>query len=300
MEFIEDIDKNRKKIEASIKKHGFTPEHYFHYYKDEQSPSKRNIFAKFNNKMGILAQKSKKSWSTISEVLAPENKRTSLFLELLDHVFSKNSIKNVEVEFNEDSRAELLNNPLFKKKYRTKHGRTLFWPVFDMKKWDGDKLQGKKWKKMRNMKNRLHRNHKIEFKHPGEFHKTQLKKIVREWVSGRIGNDSADHTSYYNNIDNGFEGFDSVKVMTLDDKPCAITAGWKIVNSNNYYSCLGLLNYKHPGIGEVSNLQDLVSLKKKGFRSVDFGGSDAPLLLFKKKFRPHKIYKTHQFFIYKR
>ncbi len=300
MDFIEDIDKNRKKIEASIIKHGFKPEHSFDYYKDEQVSSRKNIFISFTGGMGILAQKSKEYWNTISEVLAPEHKRLELILEFLNCAFKKNTIKHVEVEFDDDFRAQLFEDTSFKKNFRTKHGRTLWWPVFDMKKWDGDKLEGKIWKKMRNIKNRLYRNHKIEFKGAQDFPKSQLKRLIKDWAVGRVGNDKADPASYYNNIDNDFKGFDSVKVMTLDDKPCAISAGWKIVNSNDFYSCLGLLDYKHPGIGEISNLDDLISLKKKKFRFVDFGGSDLPLLEFKKKFHPHKIYKTHQFFIYKR
>lgn len=300
MELIEDIDNNSKKIKASINKHGFTPEHYFHYYRDEETTSRKNIFASFDNKMGILAQKSKKYWNTISEVLAPDKKRLDLTLEFLNHVFTKNSIKHVEVEFDDNFREKLFVNPLFKKIYKTKHGRTLWWPVFDMKKWDGNKLEGKKWKKMRNIKNRLYKKHEVEFKNPEDFNKKQLKKVVKDWVAGRVGNDAAQAQSYYNNIDNNFEGFHSVKVMAVDGKPCAITGGWKIVNSDDFYSCLGLLDYKHPGIGEISNLQDLISLKKHKLGFVDFGGSDPPLLEFKKKFKPHKIYKTHQFFIYKR
>jgi len=300
MDLIKDIENNSKKIQASITRYGFKPEHSYHYYKDEETPAKKNIFINFGNEMGILAQKSKTSWHTISEVLAPKEKRIDLLLEFLEYGFKKNSIKKAEVEFDDDFRAELFSNSVFNETYRTKHSRTLWWPVFDLKKWDGHKLAGKKWKKMRNIRNSLLKNHKIEFRHPTEFHKAQLKRIVKEWTVSRIGNDRAHPASYYNNIENNFEGFDSATVMVVDGRPCAITAGWKIVNSNNYYSCLGLLNYKYKGIGEVSNLQDLTFLKKQKFHYADFGGSDPPLLEFKKKFRPHKIYKTHQFFIYKK
>ena len=153
---------------------------------------------------------------------------------------------------------------------------------------------------MRNIKNRLYRNHRIDFKNPKDFSKSQLKGIVKDWIACRVGNDGAEPKSYYNNIENNFKGFDNVKVMSVDGEPCAINAGWKIINSNNYYSCVGLLNYKYSGLGEVSNLQYLIFLKKKKFDFVDFGGSDMPLLEFKNKFRPHNLYKTHQFFIYKK
>jgi hypothetical protein len=300
MDLITDIDNDRKKIQASIRKYGFKPEHSYYYYKDEETPSKKNIFVSFGRGSGILAQKTKTSWHIVSDVLAPKKQQIGILLDFLEFAFKKKAIKTVEVEFDEEFRTRLFSNPFFRKTYKTKHSRTLWWPVFDMKKWDGHKLAGKKWKKLRNMKNRLLKNHKIEFKPPKVFNKTQLRKVVREWASGRVGNDEAHPTSYYNNIRNNFKGFDYVNVMVVDGKPCAITGGWKIVNSKNYYSCLGLLNYKYRGIGEVSNLQDLILLKKQNFRFVDFGGSDQPLLEFKKKFRPHKIYKTHQFFIYRR
>ena len=41
-------------------------------------------------------------------------------------------------------------------------------------------------------------------------------------------------------------------------------------------------------------------LKKKGYRCVDFGGSDMVLLKFKKKFKPERIYKTYEFSIVRR
>ena len=83
----------------------------------------------------------------------------------------------------------------------------------------------------------------------------------------------------------------------MDNKPCTITAGWRIPNTKNYYSAVGILDYSYPELGEVANMDDLDRLKRKGFDYVDFGGSDETLLSFKKKFRPEKIYKTYIFSI---
>ena len=52
--------------------------------------------------------------------------------------------------------------------------------------------------------------------------------------------------------------------------------------------------------GEIANIDELNSLKRKNFDYVDFGGSDKVLLRFKKKFKPEKIYKTYTFSIVKR
>ena len=70
-----------------------------------------------------------------------------------------------------------------------------------------------------------------------------------------------------------------------------------IPNSKGYYSNMGILNYKYDGLGELSNWDDLCFLKKQGYEFVDFGGSDDRILEFKKKFKPHKVYKTYIFSI---
>jgi len=90
------------------------------------------------------------------------------------------------------------------------------------------------------------------------------------------------------------------KTLYVNNRPCTITAGWRIPNSNNYYSSIGIVDYSIPDLGEITNIDDLNRLKKKGFDFVDFGGSDKVLLYFKKKFKPEKIYKTYVFSIVRR
>ena len=87
------------------------------------------------------------------------------------------------------------------------------------------------------------------------------------------------------------------KTLYVNGKPATITAGWKIPNSNYYYSAIGIVDYSYVGLGEIANIDDLNRLKREGYKCVDFGGSDRVLLRFKKKFKPEKIYKTYIFSI---
>ena len=125
-------------------------------------------------------------------------------------------------------------------------------------------------------------------------------KILLNWLKKRSSRDRIEKAYFLNLMDNNFRGMDMAKTLYVNGKPCTITAGWKIPNSNNYYSSIGILDYSIPGLGEVANIDDLDRLKGKGFEYVDFGGSDKILLDFKKKFRPEKIYKTYIFSVVRR
>ncbi len=299
MELIKNVLENKKDVEKSIKRHGFMPEHNFCYYINEETPVTKNIFFRFEKDTGILAQRTNSDiWYSLTEVLAPKKKRLGLYLKFLDYAF-KNNAKKVNAEFTDEFKDILSNDKRFSKKYRILPNETLYWPVFEMKKWDGHKLEGKEWKKMRNIINRLKNKNKIEIRDAGEFSKQELDNIIKEWVKKRKCPDKAHPYSYYNSIKNNFEGYDFARVLSVNNKPCAITAGWKY-GKNKYYSEMGILNYKYEGLGELSNWDDLVFLKKKGFSMVDFGGSDKALLKFKMKFRPHHIYKTNIFYIHKK
>ncbi|MEK6869533.1 MAG: hypothetical protein AABX74_04840, partial [Nanoarchaeota archaeon] len=97
-----------------------------------------------------------------------------------------------------------------------------------------------------------------------------------------------------------FKGMDMAKTLYVNGKPCTITAGWKIPNTKNYYSSIGIFDYSCQGLGEIANMDDLNRLKKQGYEYADFGGSEKALLSFKRKFRPEKIYKTYIFSIARR
>ena len=130
--------------------------------------------------------------------------------------------------------------------------------------------------------------------------KEELMKILLNWLKKRSSRDRIEKAYFLNLIDNNFRGMDMAKTLYVNGKPCTITAGWKIPNNKNYYSAIGLYNYKYDGLGEMANIDDMTQIKNKKFLFADFGDSTESLLQFKKKFNPERIYKTYWFHIVKK
>lgn len=301
MDIIDDAQSGKKEIVNCIKKYGSVREHNYWFFYNQQTNYAKIFFLKFQDK-GVIAIRYKSGiWELIGEVLAPEEKRLELFNDFLDYVLLTKKDKKVfafipEKFFNsvngmlqESDRYKITGTPDI---YHT--------PVFNMKKWD-EELKGGKWKKLRNIKNKFLRSHSIEFIPSKEVEKKKLMDVVLEWRKSRTKVEKTYYTQMYLNfIKNDFEGTDIARSVVVDGKPCCITAGWKIPNSNNYYSAVGLYNHKYGGLGEVANIDDLTQIKKAGYEYADFGDSTESLLRFKKKFGPESFYRTYWFHIVRR
>ena len=301
LKLIQDVVNHKKKINKSIKKYGYFAEHNYLHYLYNETKWDKNIFFDFGSDKCLLTQFDKDSniWSLFPNgILAPENERLDLLLEAADYILKKNKAKKFIVEVSEDMRKVILNRFKVRNSFRACDADILYWPVYNMDLWD-PKLKGNKFKKLRNVRNRFYKKNKIIIKDSKDVSRKELNKILLSWLKKRDASDRVDKEYFFNLIDNNFKGIDMAKTMYANGKPCTITAGWKIPNSNNYYSSIGMLDYSYPGLGEVANIDDLNRLKRKGFEYVDFGGSDKVLLYFKMKFRPEKIYKTYVFSIVK-
>jgi len=299
LKLIHDVAKHQKKIKKSIKKYGHFAEHNYLHYLYNETKWDKNIFFDFNNDKIILAQFDKDSniWSLFPNgILAPENERLDLLSEAMNYILKKQKAKKFVVEVSEDLRGKILDKFKIKNSFRACDPDILYWPMYNMGSWD-PKLRGNKFKKLRNVRNRFYKRNGVSVKDSRDVPKEELNKILSIWMKKRDARDRVDKDYFFNLINNDFEGVDMAKTIYVNNKPCTITAGWKIPNSNNYYSSIGILDYSYPGLGEIANIDDLSRLKRKGFDYVDFGGSDKVLLYFKKKFRPEKIYKTYVFSI---
>ncbi|MBI2651090.1 hypothetical protein HYX01_01340 [Candidatus Woesearchaeota archaeon] len=300
MKIINDVVKHGKIIKSSIKKYGFFAEHNYMHYLYNESSANKNVFFGFNRGKGILAQVNAESnaWSLFPNgILAPESERIDLLLESINYILKTQNAKKFAVELSEDIRKSLLSALNKENNFRAcSTSCILYWPVYSMKMWDS-RLEGRKWKKLRNIKNRFYRKNNVEVADSRKVSKDELLSILKSWINKRIGNDSVKKSYYTSLINNNFEGADIAKTLHVNGKPCTITAGWKIPNSNNYYSAVGILDYSYHGLGEIANIDDLDRLKKNDYEHVDFGGSGKTLLYFKKKFKPDKIYKTYIFSI---
>ncbi len=301
MEIIENPQSSRKEIEACIKRNGHAPEHNFGYWMWLEEKGRNNIFLKFQSNEGILAQYIPKQncWFFVSLPIAKEKNRIQILVEAISNLFKKN-IKKINIELPSGMKREFskqLKNSSFKIGF---NNYVYHWPVFDMRQWGGEGLKGRKWKKLRNIKNRFYKNNKVKVADSRKISKEELKKIVHEWIKRRTNQDLPFFQRYLNMIDLGFDGVKYARTLIINRQPSSITAGWEIPNSNDYYSGVGIYNYRFENIGELSNLDDLFFLKAKNYEKVDFGGSGKTLLKFKMKFRPSYIYKTYSFPVVRR
>ncbi|MCP3682324.1 MAG: hypothetical protein GY861_06500 [bacterium] len=261
-----------------------------------------------DKKYGAMCQydSGSKEWIMVSEVIAPKEKKMEVFKEILDYLLKNGKEAKVDVEF-ETEFNKSVREWIKDTKYKAHPTRyILYWPVFNMNQWDGHTMKGKKWKKMRNIKNRFYRENKVKVVDSMDVKQEDLMKVIKEWVKKRMLLRNGTCTPYFKKtefdyyeelVKNGFEGVNSAKTLIVNGKPCSITAGWEVKNSKAYYSAIGIYNYAQEGLGEVANMQDLVMLKKKGYKHVDFGGSEKALLDFKRKFKPHCVYKTYTYSI---
>ena len=299
MKVISDVVKHGKRIKKSIKKYGYFAEHNYIHYFYNQTEWNKNIFFDFGNDKILLMQFEKKNniWSLFpNSILAPEAERLDLLMEATNYILRRQKAKKFVVEVSEDLRGKILNRFRVRNSFRACNSDILYWPVYNMDLWDS-KLKGNKWKKLRNVRNRFYKRNKVRIKNSKDVPKEELKRILLSWLKKRDARDRVEKDYFLNLIDNDFKGLEMAKTLYVNGKPCTITAGWRIPNSKNYYSSVGIVDYSLPDLGEITNIDDLNRLKKEGFDYVDFGGSDKVLLYFKKKFKPEKIYKTYIFSI---
>jgi hypothetical protein len=289
MEIITDILSDRKEIETCIRRYGYQAEHNFMHFAQKKTANTKPVFLKENG-CGVLATVSKKGiWSLVAEPVAPADKRIGLLYSFCNHAVGHG--KKAVLEVTEPVAALFRQGIGYEKLRALRDAYVLYWPVYDLAGFDPS-LPGKEWKKMRNIMNCVKNKHKVESVPSTEIRKEKLKELVLSWKKRRKAKDRVDTKYYFNLIDGAFEGFDMTRTLLIDGKPSTITGGWRIPNSKDYYSSLGLLDYGCNGIGEYANIDDLGNIKRAGYRKADFGGSDEQLLGFKKKFRPESIYKT--------
>ena len=290
------------KIQQSINKFGSKPEQNVYYYLNDSSKNTKNMLFDFGGDKLILASynESLNVWYLFpSGILAPEEDSLSALLQFCYHCLEARRCKKIVMEV-EDGLFHQFKAELKKEAFSMfkilNINQIYYWPVIDLSSWDCN-LKGKRWRKLRKMKNKFYKNKNIRNVPSMEFSKSALKKIVFDWKQNRKGSDRANSTLYLNFIDNGFLGVDYAMSICLDNEPCSISAGWRIPNTNSFYSSIMLHNYKINGLGEVMYLESLNELKNMKFDSVDLGGSDKDLLLFKQKFQPSYKYKTLEFSI---
>lgn len=294
MKIYDDIVKARRKVTSSINKYGFSPDHNYYNYLYTQNTGKKCIFFDFGQAKGVIAFYNKRNsiWRVINGIFAPKADRMTVLKDFIDWAFKKKKSRKIFIESSEDFKVEVFKK--LKNSYKFNVNYLLHWPVYDLSNLDG-KLSGKKWKKLRNINNRFFKSFKVEIKNPRRVNSDILKNILFGWTRRRYPRDRANFDYYVNAINNKFMGFSVLRAISLNGEVCSFSGGWVVPNSKIFYCGVGIFNYKHKDLGDFVNLDDLLHLKKLGYKYVDFGGSEKSLLHFKKKFGPARIYKTYVF-----
>jgi hypothetical protein len=311
MRIIKDVysGEGREIVERMISRHGCAAEHNYHCYieKIHENGSECEPFVYLaedgvKDCIGILSvyNPPKKEYRVFTELLAPKEKKAELLHQFLEYVFSLDvKPEKVWVELETDTRKNVLKRLKHTQYKCNSINYTLIWPVFEMNKWTGDLMQGGEWKDMRYYWNKFFKEHKVEFVTADKVSKEQLKELVYKWKKTRTTGDRAYIDYYIAAIDAGFNGYDVTRIMLVDGKIGAITAGFN-ARKGYYYDSIGLYDTEIPRCNDVANMDDLVYLKKSGYEFVDFGGIEKKSLEFKKKFRPTNYYRTHIFSIVKK
>lgn len=307
-EILEDVEAEKKLISDTIKRYGSDPEQNYGYFLSHNDKNNKCIYLKAG-KYGILTTYDERihHWVMISIPIAPKHKQVRILHEALDYLSSKKKMNKFMVEFGTEQKKHVTER--FKNYAIHRPNCVLYWPVFDMKTWDGNLLEGGKWKKLRHMINRFTKSHHVKIVDSATVDKSKLKEVVDTWTNlrnitgygvNRKDSNRTDKDEYESLVDQGFKSCSFAKTVLVDGQPASITAGWEIPNSHSYYSAVGVYDYSYDYLGEYANWSDLVMLKKAGYDKVDFGGSPKPLLQFKKKFKPSNIYTTYIFTISKK
>lgn len=290
MKEIEDINNNSYLIKDYIQKYGFMPEHNFEYFKC-LTDSGQPMFL-YEDDFGVLCfKKSDKIIKSLVEPLANQGNIINALNKFIEYCFDIKKVDELVLETRHDIRRKLISS-LKNTKYRIlKERYHMMWPVFIMQNFD-ETLSGGKWKKIRNYKSKFFKENNPEIDDFKQSDKEELKKLVKEWVKKRKCTNHAEYHNYLNFIDNDFKGFNMVKVIRINNKPVSVFGGWRIPNSENYYSSVGIYDYDIYRLGEISNILDLTFIKKLGIKKADFGGGEESLTEFKKKFFPDEFYRT--------
>ncbi|OIO47542.1 MAG: hypothetical protein AUJ32_02535 [Parcubacteria group bacterium CG1_02_40_82] len=300
MKIIKDIQSNAQQIQKTISKYGHLAQHHFHFYLNYSRKNEKNVFFEWDGNQGLFAYQRDNIWRVLTDPIALQRSKKKIIFEFFDWTFTHRNIKKIILEdMTEDFWKEIVEAVKSSKFRAAKPSYVLLWPLIDLEDWS-EKLEGKKWKRLRNMRNKFFKENQVQIKESYQIKKEDLTQLVFKWEKQRGSTDKVHSLQYLRFINNDFQGCDLVRIMLVNNRPVSINAGWNIPNSRDYYSCIGLYDYSYRNIGEVSYLDELTELKRRNYQLVDFGGSEEKLLAFKMKFHPAAIYKTYTFSVFRK
>lgn len=301
MEFYENIEAERDRIEISIKKFGHTSDHNLDWWACSAiNPDSVPIFVQWPDGSGLLAHHSKNKWRIWSDPVSAEEDMVGRIEEFGLEIFKD---KNVEVLWCSD-----VSDRIYPKLKNSQSlgvndiYYSLQWPVLDMLRYDTS-LSGGHFKGMRNAKTKFYKEHKTEVIQADKVEKNLLHAIVDDWKNVALKKQKEDihDLKYHKVIDNSFRGFLTARVLVVDDMPVGFNAGYEVLNSpGRFAGIIGINNYSINDLGLILWLEDLEWIKNAGYKELDMQGDEGGGLKFKMQFNPTIERKTDTFSIIKK
>jgi hypothetical protein len=298
MQLLHEVEKKRDIVQASIDTYGYAPEHNFDWYVYNTEPNQTAIVALWPDGTLLLTNKEKKEWYVFSEPVMPVRDAGTHIVEFASRAFEDTEIKKIVFELRVETRKTLLD-ALPKTLRACAINYSLVWPIMNMKSFDLA-LPGGHWKHIRNARNAFYRDHSVEVVPVQSREKEELHSLIDAWKETRQAHDRAYTHAFHRLIDGLFCGTSEARAFIVDGKLRGINAGWKIPNSDFYYGSVGIHDYSQRDLGLLLYLEDLVWLKERGYLTVDMGGGEGALTIFKNQFLPERWYKTFVFSIVRR
>jgi len=297
-------------ISSAINMNGFAPEHNYDYLISCQTDESKGIFADFGDNSGLfILYWDDDIWQVVSEIIAPEEDRAKIFLELARFLFKEKKCKKILVEFAPKLKKELLDKIKIDQDGKLEDPKILiganiakyFTPIIPLKDWD-ENLTGPDVSKLRKAKNRFYRNFKVEIIRDEEVLDAsieELSRLVDSWKKYRKSNDRAYHEPYMNFFQNKFRGSCCNMILRLNGALVGVASALLVPNSDNktVYFGVNLHDYSVPELGDFLTVLFFEELKKKGYEFIDFGSSDEKLLNYKRKFKPAAYYEIDCFYV---
>ena len=275
MNFYENIEAERERIQRCISKYGHTSDHNLDWYSDSIiEVEAETVFVEFDDGTGLLTHRDSDKWRIWSDPLSQESDMADRIGEFAVGVFKDEKIKEVWCDDVSDKiYPELKKNQSLKLNDPYYH---LFWPVLDMAKYN-PALPGGHFKETRNAKNKFYREHKLDVVKTSDLSKENLLKIVDDWfkeVSKKQKEDVYD-LRYRLLIKNNFRGFTTARVLVADGKPVGFNAGYEVVNRpGRFAGVIGIHDYSIKDLGTILWLEDLGWIKNSGYKELDMQGNE--------------------------
>ncbi|MDP3792746.1 MAG: hypothetical protein Q8Q89_03365 [bacterium] len=275
MNFYENIEAERDRIEACIKKFGHTSDHNLDWWACSIITTDGvPVFVEFSDGGGLLAHRYPDKWRIWSDPLSKEPDMADRIGEFAIKILEDDKIKELWCDDVSDKiYPELKKNQSLKLNDPYYH---LFWPVLDMAKYDPT-LPGGHFKEMRNAKSKFYREHKVEVLKTSELSEKDLIKIVDDWqkeVTKKQKEDIYD-LKYRRIIKNNFRGFTTARVLVVDGRPVGFNAGYKTPSHpGRFAGVIGIHDYSVKDLGTILWLEDLEWIKNTGYKELDMQGDE--------------------------